>query len=80
MQEVVYIYLDDIRVPTEPHRKLVKNYDEFVNTIQSLPKNVSLYVSFDHDLADEHYTPEEYRDDYEKSKKYQESKKYKEKT
>lgn len=39
-----------------------------------------LLISFDHDLADEHYTPQEYWDDYDKSKAYQESQSYKEKT
>ena len=29
-------------------------------------------ISFDHDLADEHYTPEYFWDNYEESKKFQE--------
>jgi hypothetical protein len=40
----------------------VKNYEEFCNWISEngLPNK----VSFDHDLADEHYAPEERYDDY----------------
>lgn len=39
-------------------------------------------ISFDHDLADSHYTPEYFWDNYEESKKYQEwnSKNHTEKT
>lgn len=55
----------------------VLNYDQFVEwiTVNGLPD----IISFDHDLADEHYTPEEYWNDYDKSKEYQDSKTYKEK-
>ena len=41
---------------------------------------VPYMVSFDHDLADEHYTPPEYWDDYDKSKEYQDAQSYREKT
>ena len=34
------------------------------------------FISWDHDLAEEHYTPEEYWDDYDRSKAYQESQNY----
>ena len=54
------LYLDDIRNPhmTYPHMKdedwiVVKNYDEFVKLIEE--KGLPEMVSFDHDLAQEHY-------------------------
>ncbi len=67
-----YIYLDDVRKPKDKKRNLVKNYDEFIAYILQLDNKDNLIISFDHDLCDSHYTPEEYRDDYEASKKYQE--------
>jgi hypothetical protein len=86
------LFLDDIRHPYSVYEYLkdtkylqwdwivVRNYDEFISHITSngLPK----FISFDHDLADEHYTPQEYWKDYELSKAYQESvySNYKEKT
>lgn len=58
----------------------VRNYEEFIIWIKEngLPTN----ISFDHDLADEHYTPPKYWDDYQASKNYQQEKEksYKEKT
>ena len=58
----------------------VLNYEQFVKWIErfGLPDA----ISFDHDLAEEHYTPEYFWDNYEESKKFQEWKKqsYKEKT
>lgn len=84
----VILWIDDIRNPfinTEgkvpagsDNIEWVLNYEQFVQWIEKfgLPK----IISFDHDLADEHYTPKEYWDNYEESKKYQESKEYKEKT
>ena len=56
----------------------VRNYEEFKEYLahNSIPK----YISFDHDLADEHYTPPKYWDDYQASKEYQEKQNYKEKT
>lgn len=58
----------------------VLNYEQFTQWIEifGLPDA----ISFDHDLADEHYTPEYFWDNYDESKKYQEwkSKHYKEKT
>lgn len=77
------LYLDDLRTPTKtmPGYKpwaIVRNYEEFVNYIRM--HGIPDYISFDHDLADEHYTPQEYWHDYELSKAYQESKEYTEKT
>ena len=80
------IWLDDIRNPLDflkniEFKKLVwvKNYDEFKTTVMN-SNMMGLFISFDHDIADEHYTPKKYWDDYEASKIYQESQNYKEKT
>ena len=58
----------------------VLNYEQFVLWVEmyGLPDA----ISFDHDLAPEHYTPEYFWDDYEESKKFQEwkSKNYKNQT
>lgn len=83
------LWLDDFRNPFLNHEKNVPqgfeihwvlNYDQFVEWIQlyGLPE----LISFDHDLADEHYTPEYFWNDYQESKKYQDwrSASYKEKT
>lgn len=67
------IFLDDIREPQDclfyMNRRIgslntiyledwivVRNYDEFVNTITNNIDKIT-HVSFDHDLADEHYDP-----------------------
>lgn len=59
------LFLDDIRYPFEAYhytkkdiflRKdwyIVRNYEQFVNRI--LEKGLPEMISFDHDLADEHY-------------------------
>ena len=90
------IFLDDFRNPEHcipyMHQRIgsknpiyleewlvVRDYKEFVDAISKHINEIS-HVSFDHDLADEHYTPAEYWDDYEKSKEYQDSQGYKEKT
>lgn len=61
---------------------IAKDYEDFKKIIESayVAEVPITHVSFDHDLADEHYTPEEYWDDYEKNKEYQKTKIYKEKT
>lgn len=47
-----WIYLDDVRVPTERGWTLVKNYEEFVDTINRIGlENIEL-ISLDHDLGD----------------------------
>lgn len=58
------LFLDDIRLPK--HVKwlelplgpwvIVRNYNEFVGYISK--NGLPDYISFDHDLADEHYIPE----------------------
>lgn len=88
------LWLDDIRNPyiNEENRvpllkngelfniNWVLNYDQFTQWIQmyGLPDA----ISFDHDLAEEHYTPEYFWDNYRASKKFQDWKYkiYKEKT
>jgi hypothetical protein len=86
------LWLDDIRNPFIDEEKRVPigndkwninwvlNYEQFVQWIEiyGLPDA----ISFDHDLADEHYTPEYFWDDYEENKKFQDwrGKTYQEKT
>lgn len=89
------LFLDDIREPKDclsymkynldDYREegwdIVRNFDEFKKYIENCgPNNLPSLISFDHDLADEHYTPEIFWNDYTLSKKHQESKVYKEKT
>ncbi len=47
------LYLDDTRIPTLIGITRVKNYDEFVEYLTNNP--VPELISFDHDLAFEHY-------------------------
>jgi hypothetical protein len=56
----------------------VKSYKEFTQWITE--NELPTLIAFDHDLADEHYTPEKYWNDYEASKEYQDSQDYKEMT
>ena len=62
------LYLDDLRVPIQSYPlmnnsdwRIVRSYDEFVKTISSagLPN----IISFDHDLAFEHYRQSMYDPD-----------------
>lgn len=87
---MINLFLDDIRHPHDAFTytnesmflqkewNIVRNYNQFVKHIKTngLPKT----ISFDHDLADSHYTPEKYWNDYEASKKWQESQIHTEKT
>jgi hypothetical protein len=84
------LWLDDLRnpflneenkIPGNVHDWIINwvlNYDQFVKWIEmyGLPDA----ISFDHDLAPEHYTPEKYWHNYEISKNYQDSQNYTEKT
>lgn len=85
------LFLDDIREPldccsyilnkdfySDNEFVVVRNYEEFVDYIEKngLPE----IITFDHDLADTHYTPEEFWSDYDKSKEWQEKQVHKEKT
>lgn len=83
------LFLDDIRMPQQVYEYIknniylslewiiVRNYEEFVQAIITDFPDV---ISFDHDLADTHYTPEYLWMDYDKSKEWQEQQVHKEKT
>jgi hypothetical protein len=85
-----FLFLDDVRNPIhafsytkenmfiELNWEIVRNYNEFTDWI--INNGLPLFISFDHDLADTHYTPQHLWDDYEKSKEWQESQNHKEKT
>lgn len=57
---------------------IVRNYNEFVDYIQT--NGLPDFISFDHDLADTHYTPEHLWEDYEASKAWQDAQVHIEKT
>ena len=76
MAETIHIYLDDLRTPVSKKRNIVRSYDEFIAFVEKTNWVDRLVISFDNDLEDVHYTPEEYWDDYEKSKAYQEAQKH----
>lgn len=80
------IFLDDIREPKDcigyMHKRIgsmnpiyledwliARNYNEFVDLVT---KNIDqiTHISFDHDLADEHYDPKMYSDDKEYTRLY----------
>jgi hypothetical protein len=85
-----FLFLDDIREPEHAFAytkqemflnekwQVVRNFDEFKNFIES--NGLPTFISFDHDLADTHYTPEYLWDDYDKSKEWQDEQIYTEKT
>lgn len=85
-----YLFLDDIREPSQAYEytkdmryiskewDVVRNYDQFIDYIETV--GMPYLISFDHDLADSHYTPEIYWSDYSKSKNWQDSQVHKEKT
>lgn len=68
------LFLDDFRIPKDAwnykyykpylteHWKIVRNYDEFVSYIKRNYKkgHFPKFISFDHDLAAEHYAPREH--------------------
>lgn len=52
------LFLDDVRLPNmflndTKHWAIVRNYNQFVDLIQK--RGLPDFISFDHDLADEHY-------------------------
>lgn len=65
-----HIFLDDIRDPDwvtwvrlpTTSWMVVRSYAEFVKMVETA--GVPVFVSFDHDLAAEHYTPETKESDY----------------
>jgi hypothetical protein len=56
MNKKMYLYLDDVRVPTDPSWNLVKNYDEFVAHIMLNGLENYNVISLDHDLGDDAMT------------------------
>ncbi len=59
-KEKIYLYLDDVRIPTEGKWEVVRNYDEFVNHIKMYGLENYDVISLDHDLGEgamvEYYT------------------------
>jgi hypothetical protein len=53
--EKINIYLDDVRIPQTPEVKwhLVKNYDQFVNLVESVGLEGIEVITLDHDLGPE---------------------------
>jgi len=90
MGNYYFLFLDDIRNPDEAYSYtkndifltqkwvVVRSYKEFTNHIES--NGLPFFISFDHDLADSHYTPEHLWCDYDKSKEWQSRQAHKEKT
>lgn len=56
----IYLYLDDVRIPTEGEWEVVRNYDEFVAHIRINGLENYEVISLDHDLGEgamvEYYT------------------------
>ncbi len=56
----IYLYLDDVRIPTEGEWEVVRNYDEFVAHIRLHGLENYEVISLDHDLGEsamqEYYT------------------------
>jgi hypothetical protein len=56
----IWLYLDDVRVPTEGEWEVVRNYDEFVAHIKLNGLSTYEVISLDHDLGEgamvEYYT------------------------
>ena len=45
------IYLDDVRTPIDPSWVIVRSYEEFVSTVQSIGLKIIEVISLDHDLG-----------------------------
>lgn len=88
-----FLFLDDIREPEDVYDymsllmykssedtkwDIVRNYNEFVDYITK--NGLPTFISFDHDLAASHYTPEHLWSDYAKSKAWQDAQVHEEKT
>jgi len=56
----IWLYLDDVRIPTEGEWEVVRNYDEFVSHIKLKGLGAYEVISLDHDLGEgaliEYYT------------------------
>ena len=48
----IYLYLDDVRIPTEGEWEVVRNYDEFVSHIKMNGLGAYEVISLDHDLGE----------------------------
>jgi hypothetical protein len=46
------IYLDDVRTPIDPTWVVVRNYDEFIETVNKIGLGNVDVISLDHDLGD----------------------------
>lgn len=85
-----FLFLDDMRDPEHSFEytreemfikqkwEVVRNFDEFKKYIET--NGMPVFISFDHDLAETHYTPEHLWDDYDKSKEWQDKQVHTEKT
>jgi hypothetical protein len=85
-----FLFLDDIRGPEHAFEytqkevfvsekwEVVRSFDEFKNFIET--NGIPYVISFDHDLALSHYTPEYLWTSYEKSKDWQNAQVHDEKT
>lgn len=47
------LYLDDVRTPTQGNWVIVRDYYEFIDTINSIGLNNFSWISLDHDLGEE---------------------------
>lgn len=58
--EKMWLYLDDVRIPTEGNWEVVRSYDEFISHIKMHGLKNYEVISLDHDLGDgamvEYYT------------------------
>lgn len=59
-KEKIWLYLDDVRIPTEGNWEVVRNYDEFIFHIKMHGLENYEVISLDHDLGEgamvEYYT------------------------
>jgi len=86
----VFLFLDDIREPVHAFAytkqamfltkkwEIVRSFDEFKNYIET--NGLPTFISFDHDLADEHYLSAHLQSDHNQSKEWQDALVPKEKT
>ena len=51
-EKMIKIYLDDVRTPLDQSWTIVRNYDEFVDLIESIDWGTIDCISLDHDLGD----------------------------
>lgn len=51
-KEKMYLYLDDVRIPTEGKWEVVRNYDEFIAHIKMNGLENYEVISLDHDLGE----------------------------